>query len=115
MKYRFIKSFLLVICAAFLCTECAQPEEPAATEAPAVEEVKPSETAAPEEAAEAEEEKAELPPPPDIDINSWEYLYAGVSQDSSLRAALLTFFTQFTPQAVTVEMIRGPPVARRPT
>ena len=31
----------------------------------------------PEPTAQAEEKK-ELPPPPDIDIDSWEYLYAGV-------------------------------------
>lgn len=79
MKYRFIKSFLLVLCAAFLCTGCAQPEEAAVTEAPAVEEVEAAETAVPEEIAGAEE-KAELPPPPDIDIKSWEFLYAGISQ-----------------------------------
>lgn len=79
MKYRFIKCFLLILCAAFLCTGCAQPEEAAVTEAPAVEEVEAAETAVPEEIAGAEE-KAELPPPPDIDIKSWEFLYAGISQ-----------------------------------
>ena len=55
-------------------------EQPAAEEsakAPAEETAEPKEAAEPEP---TEEPKKELPPPPDIDINSWEYLYAGPTE-----------------------------------
>ena len=79
---------LLLLTAVLLCCACAQtketasvpePETAAQTEADAAAEAgtvsEPEAAAEPEASPEAE--KQELPPPPDIDIDSWEYLYAG--------------------------------------
>ena len=56
--------------------EETQPEAPAQTAEPVPAE-EPILAAAPEPTAEPEKE---LPPPPDIDITSWEYLYAGPTE-----------------------------------
>ena len=81
MKLDF-KRFLLICLAAMMlfASGCAQSETPAA-EAPASE--APAATEAPvveTEAAVVEEEKKELPTPPDVDITSWEFLYAGINE-----------------------------------
>lgn len=77
MKYRYYKIILLALCAAFLLAGCAKAEEPAATAEPVLEEVQTTEEPVAEETAEA---KKELPPPPDVDINSWEFLYASMTE-----------------------------------
>lgn len=73
---RFLRIIPLLILAVLLCAGCAgaesEPVEAVATEAPV--EV----TEAP--AAEPVEEEAELPTPPDVDITSWEFLYAGINE-----------------------------------
>ena len=83
---------LLLLLAVLLCCACAQTKqteptaEPAAeaasAEATAAAELEPQEPPAEEPAPAApatapEPPEKELPPPPDIDINSWEFLYAG--------------------------------------
>lgn len=71
---RFVKRFLVLSLALALlcCSGCALPEteataEPVVSELPAV-----SEAPQPPE--------KELPAPPDVDINSWEFLYAGINE-----------------------------------
>ena len=85
--------FLLLL-AVLLCCACAQAKQTetagnaaaapaeAASAAEAAPDAPEAEAPAPAEEAEAPEAspepaKKELPPPPDIDINSWEFLYAG--------------------------------------
>ena len=76
---------LLAACGAKQETPPAPAEEPAAPieqapEAPAAETPVTAEAETVQEPAPTEAPKKELPPPPDIDINSWEYLYAGPTQ-----------------------------------
>ena len=76
---------LLAACGAKQETPPAPAEEPAAPieqapEAPAAETPVTAEAEIVQEPAPTETPEKELPPPPDIDINSWEYLYAGPTQ-----------------------------------
>ena len=76
MKRYLIFALALIM---LFCAGCAQAETPAAVEpeasqAPVETEVTVEE---PEESAEPEKE---LPPPPEVDINSWEFLYAGINE-----------------------------------
>ncbi len=85
---------LLLLLAVLLCCACAQAGQTGAAPGNGAEETAaqsagdaqtaeaPAEEAAGEESPEEPEAspepaKKELPPPPDIDIDSWEYLYAG--------------------------------------
>ena len=70
---------LLTACAAKQETPPAPAEEPAGPAEQAPEEI-PAAEAPVEEPAPTQEPEKELPPPPDIDITSWEYLYAGPTQ-----------------------------------
>ena len=74
MKKYLILALALVM---LLCAGCAGSEaEPAEAEASPV---PVEETAEPAPEATPEPEK-ELPPPPEVDINSWEFLYAGINE-----------------------------------
>ncbi len=70
----------LLLCSALLCAcgeEAAAPEaEPTETSAGAISGGKLS---AEQDTAPEQEAKKELPPPPDVDIESWEFLYAGIN------------------------------------
>ena len=70
-----------LVLALLLCAGCAGAEAPAETLAPTEEPVEEN-AAVTEPAAEepVEEAEKELPPPPDIDINSWEFLYVSMDQ-----------------------------------
>lgn len=75
-----MKKFSLFLCLALclLLCACAESGEALVSSAPE------TETAA-ELSAQLTEEKSadpekELPPPPDVDINSWEFLYAGINE-----------------------------------
>lgn len=68
----------LLLCAAMLCACGAAPQEPLETVAPTPE---PVQTPATEDSA--PEGEKELPPPPDVDIESWEFLYAGINNGVS--------------------------------
>ena len=70
---------LLALTLLLTAAGCAESTTPEPTPAPAETEA-PAETAAPVETPEPTETpapKKKLPPPPDVDINSWEFLYAG--------------------------------------
>ena len=76
MKRYLILALALIM---LLCTGCAQ------SEAPAIAEPEISQSPVEAELSEAElepvaEEEESLPTPPDVDINSWEFLYAGVNE-----------------------------------
>ena len=82
--------FLLLL-AVLLCCGCAQAKQTAQTPDSAPADQAPAEDTASAQEADAaadtpepagdetapEPVEKELPPPPDIDIDSWEYLYAG--------------------------------------
>ena len=72
-------TLLLALILLLTAAGCAESTAPDPSPAPAATET-PAETAAPVETPEPTETpapKKKLPPPPDVDINSWEFLYAG--------------------------------------
>lgn len=76
-----MKRFLILALALvmLLCVGCAQSEAPVAAE-PETTQSPVEVEAAVAEAEPAAEEEETLPTPPDVDINSWEFLYAGVNE-----------------------------------
>lgn len=74
-KFSLALSLLLAL---LLCVGCAGADQaPESTPVPAEETQTPAE---PEMSPEPEEEEEPLPEPPELDITSWEFLYAGIDQ-----------------------------------
>lgn len=77
-----MKRFLILALALvmLLCAGCAQSEAPVAAEPETTQPPVEVEAAVAEAEPLAEEKEETLPTPPDVDINSWEFLYAGVNE-----------------------------------
>lgn len=85
MKKRLLTALgALLLCSALLCACGEETPEPeiGPAETPAAE-LAAEEAGAETSAAPEEEAKKELPPPPDVDIESWEFLYAGINNGVS--------------------------------